>query len=453
MQAQKEFTVNNGSSCNGQGENIFSLTRSPYLNDLIKDAEVIYYEQTCPEIYFEPLKEKLAIMQEVARNLEEVYAKTKATQERTPVIIAQDEIIEQNLALLKQAMMQCESIFSTKDKNTMLEALASMKNATVNLFYAFDNLKEEEQKYDSFSLSPYFNELIRITNGVIEGRFPAEALTERLTYMTGFWEKTHKEFTIYKTQKTDNQIIADRIPILEEAYRNCGDGLAEMALFYQDGNLEHLSSGIAAVKYSSDILVESYSIIDQVLHADEVKTCLRCGGANELSARICSHCQAVIPNYTSYESNSKGLDITVEETITAVPERYITTNILKLMEVVDGFRMGEGNPDDLANTLEWLWQKIQEGKEMHQKMQIPPQIEDAETIQKLELSRDYMAEGIQKLENALIEMNVFFEDGEVSHLTEGLEVALAGNDDIVEVQRMGLEIWVKLMPPQQQQEQ
>lgn len=444
--------MNNGSSYNGQGENIFSLTRSPYLNDLIKDAELIYYEQTCPEIYFEPLKEKLAIMQEVARSLEEVYAKTKVTQEQTPVIMAQDEIIEQNLEILKQSVTLCESIFSTKDKNKMLEALASMKNATANLFYAFDNLKEEEQKYDSYSISPYFNELIRITNGVIEGRFPAEALTERLTFMQSFWEQTYKEFNIYKTQKTDSQIIADRIPILDEAYRDCGDGLAEMALFFQDGNLEHLCRGIATVKQSSDILVESYSIIDQALHADEVKTCLRCGGANELSARVCSHCQAVIPNYTSYESTSKGLDITVEETITAVPERYITTNIMKLMEVVNGFRMGEGNPEDLSNTLEWLWQKLQEGKEMYQKMQIPANIEDDETIQKLELSRDYMAEGIQKLENALIEMNIFFEDGEVNHLTEGLEVALAGNDDIVEVQRMGLEIWVKHMAPQQQEQ-
>ncbi len=443
--------MENGSSYNGQGENIFSLTRSPYLNDVIKEAESIYYEQACPEAYFELLKEKLATMQEVVKSMEEVYEKTKATQERTEGIIAQDEIIEQNLLLFNQAMMQCERIFSTKDKNIMLEALASMKNATANLFYAFDNLKEEELRYDSFSQSPYFSELIRITNGVIEGRFSGDALTERLTFMQIFWERTFKEFTIYKTQKVNNQIIADRIPILEEAYRNCGAGLAEMAVFYEDGNLEHLSSGIATVKYASDILVESFSIIDQALHKDEVKTCFRCGGANELNARICSNCQAVIPNYTSYESPSKGLDITVEETITAVPERYITTNILKLMEVVNGFKMGEGNPEDLANTLEWLWNKLQQGKEMHQKMQIPPTIDDAETIQKLELSRDCMAAGIQKLENALIEMNVFFEDGEVSHLTEGLEIALSGNDDIVEVQRMGLEIWVKHMPPQPEQ--
>jgi|GEM_PF-953691 len=450
-QQRKESIVGNGSGYEAQGENIFSLTRSPYLNDVIKDVETIYYEQACPEIYFEPLKEKLAIMQEVARSLEEVYAKTRQTQEMTPTIIAQDEIIEQNLAVLKQAVSQCESIFSTKDKNTMLEALSSMKNATISLFYAFDCLKEEEQRYDTFSQSPYFNELIRITNGVIEGRFPPESLGERLAFMRAFWERTYKEFTIYKTQRIDSPVIAETIPVLEEAYCNCGAGLAEMALFYEDGDLQHLSTGIATVKYGSDILVDSYAIIDRALHADEVKSCLRCGGANDLGARVCSHCQAVIPNYTSYESTSKGIDITVEETITAVSERYITTNIMKLMEVVEGFRMGDGNPEDLANTLEWLWNKIQQGKEMHQKMQIPTTIEDQETIQKLELSRDYMADGIQKLENALIEMNIFFEDGEVGHLTEGLELALAGNDDIVEVQRMGLEIWVKHMPPQPEQ--
>ncbi len=427
----------------------FNLTRSPYLNELIKAAAVVYYEPECPELYLDSLREKLNIMKNVARGLSDTHGRLKMIQERTPEIIEQNITIEENLYELWKELELFDSLFSTFSRENLSACLSQVKSTTEKLFIAFDRIKEEEHKFSNYySPSPYFNELIRITSGVMRGDFPPEALKEHIEWMIGFWNHSFKEFTIYKTQRIDKE-VQERLPAIQHAYEHCGEGLHRMMQYYEDGDLNHLSEGVGVVQGSSIVLFESFAFIQNALTqmpVDTTVTCYRCGTENKIEAKSCAQCLAIFPSYLELEQRPS-IDLKVDDDVKPLNQRMITTNIQSLLEIVAGFNAEHGNMQDLKNILELLWGKVQESKVALEKMPVPQGIENQEEKLSLERSRSMIADAAQKMEATIKEMGAFFEDGDLKHLNRGLEMALIVNDIVVEVQRIGREIWEKYHPP------
>jgi len=435
-----------GSGC----DPTFSLTRSPYLNELIKAAAVVFHEPNCPELYLDSLRETLNIMKEVTKGLSDAHGKLKLIQEKTPEILEQNVIVEENLFELWKGLEQFDSIFTTFSREAILECLNRTKFHTENLFDAFDRIRDAEQKFSSYySPSPYFNELIRITSGVMRGDFPPEPLRDHIESMIRFWNQSFKEFTIYKTQRIDRE-IQEMLPAIQQAYEHCGEGLFRMMQFYGEGGLEHLSEGIGMVQQSSIVLFESFSFIQNAISTTAAVapiTCYRCGAENKAEARSCTQCMAIFPSYLEQEQRPS-IDLKVEDTVKPLGQRMITTNIQSLIEIVAGFDAGQGNMQDLKNILELLWGKVQESKIALQGMPVPQNIENLEEKQQLERSRAMIQDAAVKMETTIQQMSLFFEDGDIKHLHEGLEMALIANDMVVEVQNIGREIWEKYHPPQ-----
>jgi hypothetical protein len=431
-----------------EGNHIFTLTRSPYLNELIQSASVVYYEPNCPEMYLEPLKERLNVMKELTRRLSDIYQRQKLTQEQLPEILEQEALIETNLQELWKGLEKFDSLFSLFNREIILDALAHTKASTEILFYAFDRLNEQERRFDGYySPSPYFNELIRITAGVMRGDFPSEALRERLEWMIGFWNHSFKEFTIYKTQKIDSPAVVERLPAIQQAYERCGEGLFQMMRFFEEGNMTFLSEGLDVVRESTIVLHESFQLIQTVLAEPSTVACFRCGASNEPAAKSCAFCQAIFPSYSA-KDQPPALDLKVEDTIKSGSQRMITTTMQSLIEIVAAFNAERGDKQDLKNILELLWVKVQEGKMVVEKMPVPATMPTQEDRILLERSRSMTKEAALKLEQAIQEMSHFFEDDELMHLREGLEIALTANDMVVEVQTIGRDMWEKYKPAQ-----
>lgn len=424
---------------------VFGLTRSPYLNELIRVAETFYNEPHHPEIHIAELSEKLNLMKEVSKNLSNTFERIQQLQEDIPTIREQNIIVAENLNKLKEALEKFDDVISTKDKHTLVQYLLQIKSAVLNLFSAFDILRDEEQNLERYSESPYFNELIRIAKGVMRGAFPPEALKEIIMIIQFYWEKAYKDFNIYKTQKIDILDVKNKIPELENAYEECGRGLQEINLFFEDGNFEHIEEGIALVKQASDIMIESLNIINKALSLGAMKTCLRCGAENPINAKCCTQCQAVFPNYTQDVIASE-IDFRFDNEITPVSQRMITLHVQKLIDIIESFKRDRGNLEELDATINWLWEKIDNAKKHIDFIKIPDQMGDEEDRNLLKLSHDLLLIGIDNLEKALWEMKLFPEDGDISHLTSGLDLALAGNDNIYEVQKISQQIWEKYNP-------
>jgi hypothetical protein len=334
------------------------------------------------------------------------------------------------------------------NKELLVQGLLHTRAATENLFAAFDILREEELKQESYSKSPLFNELIRIARGVARGAFPPEVLKDMLEMMRANWEKTYKDFSIYKTQQIEKYEVKVAIPVLEDAYEACGNGLQEIALFFEDGNPRHIEEGIALVKQSSEIMVASYELINKAIASANMRTCFHCGAESPVSEKFCVNCQAMFPHYDR-ETAASDIDIRIDNGITSLSQRMITTHIQKLIDVVESFKAGRGDLNDLNNTIEWLWEKVEMGKKFLGQMKIPQGIGDEEDKQLLKRSEELLACGIENLERALAEMKLYPEDGEFTHLSDGLEFALKGNDYVYEVQQMSQQMWEKYNPKNQ----
>jgi hypothetical protein len=433
-------------------EKIFSPTDSPCLNELLKATKRFYDEANYPEAHLPEIREKLQAMQQLAKQLTETFSSIRLLQENTPAIKEFDAIIEDNLTLLSLGLLKFEEILSTKDKEQLLDLVELTKRTAYRLFSGFECLRIEEQKQEIYSPSPYFHELIRIAKGVIRGDFPPQALQERLQWTMGFWERIYRDFTINKTQRLDNQEISLKLPALQEAYKACGEGLRCMASYFNDGDVAHLEEGITVVKSSSDLLIEHFMVIQQALVTPTTKPCLHCSAPNVLDAKHCVKCSALMPHYTGVTEQKTTLDLRMGESVMPLNNRPIAMHILKLIELVELFKSESGDPQELKAYLEWLWGKIQEGKVELEKMNVPPGVTDEEDRSLLLRSREVLAIGIQKMESAIIEMGKFLEDGSPEHLTGGLELALAGNDHIAEVQEIGAQIWKKHRPEEVTQE-
>ncbi|MDQ7823825.1 MAG: hypothetical protein RDV48_13585 [Candidatus Eremiobacteraeota bacterium] len=431
-------------------ESLFSLTRSPYLNEVLKAAELLYYEEVCPDVRVNDLKDALEIYKNVVAKLSEVYSNLRPVQEQTEGIVQCNSIIEESFQRLHEGFELCESAFSKKpDIEGLVNGLSLIRLATEELFSAFDSLRDQELSLPSHSSSPFFHELLRIAHGVARGDFPQEALREQLAFMKDLWERHYREFLVYKGEKFESPEIASRIEELESAYEQCGEGFQQMERYLESGVRDQLEQGIALVKESSDKLLEIQDVVQRAVEEASTKSCLYCGAKNDLYAKNCEECQAMFHTYTPQEEPSSEVDLRIGEQVTS-NERLIATNIIKLMEVVTSLTQGSGSTEELANTLNWLWDKIQQGKAQLERMKVPDDHPDEEEKELLIRSYEILSGGIQKLEAAISELGQFPEDGNAEHLTSGLDMALAGNDDVSEVQQISQKIWERRQQLSQQ---
>lgn len=427
-------------------EEIFSLTGSPYLNELIKACEAYYNEPEHNETLIENIKNRLMIFQEISKSLELTFDKIKKTQDKTPIIEEHNAIIEENLLTLQESLRILESFLITKDRETMIAGIFNAKISTENLFYAFETLKTEEENLGYYSQSPHFNELIRITDGVIRGDFPPEELKERIDWMMAYWEKSYNEFLSSKNAGMANQQVMERLILIEAAFIKCGNSLKLMDKYFEDNDINNLVSGVNEIKEASDELIEHFEFIQkESTNITPKKNCCYCGKANEISAKFCVECDAVIPGFTPSEEKSE-INIKIGDNITIDNRRVITSHIQKLIELVTSVIHGNGSLEDLQKFLAWLWQKIQIGKENLSKMKMPDNVGDEEDRTLLEKSQHLMGTGVMKLETAIREIHLYTVDGNLDHLSQGMNIAISGNDDIWEVQSISRQIWEKYHP-------
>lgn len=409
-------------------EELFSFTRSSYLNNLIAEAKNIYEDEFDPDFFIDDYREKLQMFRELAEKLREFHGNLRRIQEDTPTIAEQSERIIGSFDLMFRGIKTMEEYMEYREKDKIVEGLKEIKSANDAIFSAIDIVIQEEAKLEKYSKSPYVHELIRIAKGVISKGYPKETLKEKLDWMIDYCDGVYRDFQIYKSARFETTAIQEKIPAMETALEKFKAGLREMEDYFNDEDSSHIEKSIQMLRESGDVLIESCELIQSEIKSSSSKYCVKCGEMNPLTAKFCSKCSALLPE-TQAAADEPGGSMSISS---GGEERPMASNIIRLSEVVKDFSEGRSSEQEVLDVIEWMEEKVRAGISDLQSMS-PVEGSDEER-EALESLGELLTQGTYELESALAEMKRFFEDGEAGHLREGLECAREASYKLYQVQ-------------------
>ncbi|MDQ7824766.1 MAG: zinc ribbon domain-containing protein [Candidatus Eremiobacteraeota bacterium] len=414
-------------------ESVFTFTRSAYLNEFITEAKNIYEDDFDPDFYIDEYREKLDRLKELTEKLKEFFYTLRKTEDDVPAIKEQSTLIEEQFSRITDGFRMLEEYLDYREKEKILEGLVMVKNSYEAVFSAVDRIKEEEEKLEKYSKSPYVHELIRVARGVIDKGFPKEALKEKLQWMIGYCEGIEKDFRIYRNARCETDAIKGRIPEIEGALGKYREGLHLMEQFLDDDDQSRLEKGMALVREGSDTLISCHEFIQNELKGSSLKFCVKCGAENEVAAKFCKSCSAILPEASSPEGDSSA-GAGFGGPSGAGGERVYTSNLVRLMDAVSDYTGGRSSKEDLLEVIEWMEEKVREALSAMQAVTHPEQFGSDEERGAYQEVQTLFEEGTVELDAALAEMKAFFHDGDEQHLQGGLEMAIEASQKLIVVQ-------------------
>jgi hypothetical protein len=150
--------------------------------------------------------------------------------------------------------------------------------------------------------------------------------------------------------------------------------------------------------------------------------CVKCGHQNAGGQNYCQHCNAILPKISQAVPEA-----------TAAPQK-VNERYLQLKDAGDKVVSGAWTVEEygvfLENISKILTQKEQEIREI----EIPP-----EAVEDFREELEVGFAGIDLYNQGVSIMKLFLEDGEPSHIEEGLELIREGNEMINEAMRINRE--------------
>ncbi len=412
---------------------VFTMTRSSGLNDLISEARKLYEDDFDPDFYIDDYRAKLDSFKELMDKLRELHANMVKIQEDVPLIKEQNKEIDAGFERLFEGLKTMENYLEYGEKEGIVRGLTGVKAANEGILKALDAINEESAKLTRYSPSPLVHELIRVARGVLDKGFPRDALKEKLEGMQAHCDYVARDFHIIKSSRCETAAIEARMPQVEEAFNKLREGLRIMEEYFSDDEAGHIEKAIPMLVENSTILADFTSFVELELQESTTKLCVKCGTENDKAAKFCSSCSAILPGDNS-ASIAADMAIKSDEFMKSNEDRVFTTNIIVLMNAVQDHCSKRMSREKLLKVIEWMEEKVREGIEGISSMDYPEGIENAEEQEALEKTRVLLEEGAYGLEAALAEMRLYYEDNDQSHLKAGLEQALEASDRRVQVQ-------------------
>lgn len=413
-------------------EDIFDLTRSPYYNEIINGIKLV-----CQDNFSSPsvteLLGSIKFMTGFNKELKEIYGRRKLIQ--TEGMIKENSNIEKNFQTIDNILLNMSGQIKSRHKDNLLDEMKKGKDIISSLFKSFDEIERIEEASPKYSSNPMLNELIRVSEGVIQGKFPAEPLRDMIEDFSKRVTAACEEFNLLK--KSAEPYLEEEINRTGMSYEGLIEAINQAKKFFHSKDKGQLKHAMELIKEQGEKLIESQKILEAEKKEPSTKTCLRCGTANPKGAKICIKCRMTIPDFTSSRQSSQ-LDIKLQgDDVMPGQGSPMTENIYRLSRSIEDYQAGNITKEAMAATIEWLEKKIVNGRKQFegQKKKKPHQIpeKDRGIMEDMEKLTE---KGISEFEEAIKHFRDFLKTEEGHFLNKGLEKAIEAGDKLYNVQTM-----------------
>lgn len=396
------------------------MTELPAYNQLIFDAER-YLEGNLPS---ERMELTLQAAEQTLDALYDQFFQGLRFQEDHPVL---DEVLDPIFTAFGRLAAQREPLreaLAQGQADQARDLLEEGSQALHDLHAQFARLREAlESARQPVSRVPAVDELARVVDAFSRGALPEEALVERI-----------RQFSEYHVMLTDSLMALEPSPSESELYdfdelqggleqQAHGVVLLEEAL--AERSLEQLQEGLQHVLEGTGRLVYLQQRLEGASE-EKVRLCVRCSAPNPMSARYCSQCMAQLPAMEL----TRGPSIVTSDEQTSAGE--LPENLQILSEQVDAMLAGQGDPDELARTLDWLKGNLARSRQMLAELEEPPPETPADQLDALERATLAMETGMDELEQGLAVLESHL--GRLDRLEQGMDLVRRAATQMLEVE-------------------
>ncbi|HEY4000700.1 MAG TPA: hypothetical protein VGO93_17655 [Candidatus Xenobia bacterium] len=397
------------------------LTRCPQLNDLIRGVE--QYQQGVRTQ--EELKNSLRQMESLYKVMWSAFQRQlKLYDKGTPLWQLSSEV-EDGFKGLRRGLELVRGWFTDDRSERLYEGIDLARTCMDGMFVTFDKMAALEQNEPKYSENPFLHEVIRVGRGVMAGKLPGEAFKDVLARMKTLQKQTAQEILGLPTPSDDDKQLRSKVRgLMERVY----SGLKEAELYFSDGRSDHIGKGLDTAQAAMKELYELKTAVEDAPPTDQVRACWRCKKDVPAHLPTCDACGFRFP-----VTGADGEPMAAEVVVIRTPRGHQATEVSeRLVAAVEEVQMG-GPVGTLLEVLEDIRRRVGLARHKLDTVAPPPlgQIEEGTAYQEAQggigAALDLMAAGAERLAR-------YEADRDPEHLSEGLELVLVANDQLVEMQ-------------------
>ncbi len=403
------------------------LTRSPQMNDVIKEANGILDGTGNIQL----LHNSIMDLELQIRQLDMAFQIESKFQEDTQFFKNESNIIRESFEKLKKGIHLIQKYFENADKKTLEEGITICIESYDDLFASFDRLKKEDEKRTVWSESPYLNEICRVADCVKRGTLPKERLKDRLELFLQIQHRFMMDFDNMKPTIDERPIVDE---MKEEVKRKLTQVLESLNLamtYFQNHNFENVDIGLEQARGAVDYLLEFERKLKTAREAPKIKFCFKCGTENKRANKFCVKCNFKFPPLQMEEEYT--MDISVDEGGLKQTGHILTENVMKLNNAVEKVKSGEITFDEYLDTVSWFDELLRTGREEQAKITVPEGM-DSDTMEAFEQFKETFELGMADMEDGIRRLRIFAETDDQNLLDTGMEMILRGGDRLYQVQ-------------------
>lgn len=402
----------------------YELSRSAALNELIRAAEGCA-ENPQDKSAARELASRLKFMAVFVDQLRAQYRSSRELRPATDLMKRLDPTIRQEIDRLKSGLKRIDRWLDDRRTDHLERGCQEAREAADALLTAFDQLREEEETFPTYSRSPLVNELVSVAMGVVRGQTPSEALRVRLEAFYTYWKKTMGDAREWLKSPAENdqvRALAAEVPVEMERLKA---GLKLMSRYFSDQRKDQLEKGGQQVSQAAERLLDLRA---QILDAASPRVpCPRCSESNPPGSRVCGRCQARLPELAMGPSSTL-------EVQAGAPQQERFAYLVRLESAVEACLEGRQTPAELRPTVEWFAANVRQGKRSLEALKMPASFPNDEIRQVAESCKQGMETASRLFVDGVEQLESFFGNQERGSLETGMDRIRAGAALMTEAQ-------------------
>ena len=403
------------------------LTRSPQMNDVIKEANGVLDGTG----NVQSLQNSIIDLELQIKQLDMAYQYESKFQEQSDLFNRESVIIRENFVKLKTGINLIHKYFEDADKKTLEEGITICIESYDELFGSFDRLKKEDEKRTVWSESPYLNEICRVADCVKRGTLPRERMKDRIETFLQIQHRFMMDFDNMNPTIDERPIVDEMKDEVKVKLNEVQQGLQLALSYFQNNNFENVDAGLEQARVAVDFLLDFEKRLKTAREAPKIKFCFKCGTENKRHNKFCVKCNFKFPPLQMEEEST--MDIRVDEGGIKQTEHVLTENVVKLNNAVEKAKDGEISMEEYMETIFWFEDLLRKGREEQAKIVVPDDM-DQETMEAFEQFRETFELGMGDMEDGIKRLQVFAETNDHNLLDTGMEMILRGGDRLYQVQ-------------------
>jgi len=271
--------------------------------------------------------------------------------------------------------------------------------------------------------SPHMEELKELVGRAVNGTVVMEYFARKVEAFAQSHNEIKEEFRRGRSVPGAPKEVREVYEILVEQ----GKGLDEMLLFFEDNDRQHLFEGLARLEKPLPRLLEIQAAAQETIQEKVLKErgqkpiCIKCSLENNVGAKICRKCGALLPLIVKESSGADAGDYDEPSPI----------NIARIEEAVSRFEKGSLKVDGLKSEIKSYINKLEGVRsDFEGRAKAALQASKNDDIRE---SATQFPESIAAMREALETMLMF--ESNPDFLFRGLQAFSAAAGDIVDIRR------------------